>query len=891
MTSPMTLRTGGTHPALLNRIDQDKKFGPVFKSGELVKPGFDPMADVERGFLPTGLSLTPFQPGPKVQTQMTQELESLAQQATSEKAAHILEAAAGELAKARGEKSHNVRGNRGPKNPFTKLMDASKEGPVPGRLESRLLRGRDGTIKGARVFFKPEDQRLGKVELDSESVKGLPIGGPVSISFKGSPTKPKIVVDPRGTDYPSSMVGVVKFKGNDAYVVARNPHSAPYPELKLVGADKSLEGQTVLAHVHNPKSKRRAASVEATLDTSGVRALQVRQLEITAEHGIACTYSPEIKQQIRDLVKAMGEHGIQPGKSPYNQALGVHYEDMTDVPLVAVDNGFEKIVDEMPVSDEAKATIKQLVGGAESFFVTSSMDPDQAAHKEAKGDTIKLTYALSDPMYFMEPNSPMFKHGVEKAFTSYMNGFDAPILPTVLSEYLAGLFPGEPRPSFVIELEVNKETGGIVSDSIKQRNGIVVNRANGNYPEAQAHLDGKKEIPHDVYAADVELLEKFGQAQQADALRRGVASFGGTERPGVWIDKAGELHVGFDDGELDVMGYNAEQSVAVNHAAALLGGPLQRFHPAPSDKKMMALLDMSQELAAAEPPDARLAWDGNHETLADYVHMLKSEFDGDPRQPTLLALAVRTNQKAYYGTEPREDDKSSIETEHSHYGLALTGYARVTAPMREWIGVLNQWAIRAKEGHCPPPPAKMMDRITERSNQQEFTILNSDNKSGNVMMAHLFKQAGLEGQKVQARVHNVTPAGLNLYVKVPVEQKGQVEHFELPVFIPTHEMSYQVPGRFDPNEAMTQLTWKNKGGEDLTYKAATFIDIEIDRIDVNEGEIKALPSDLKKVAAERGGDDGDRGPKRNDRPDRGDRTRSKKPRTDGRRPESTRRAG
>jgi exoribonuclease R len=852
------LQTGSGHPAFLNRVDQNPQLGPVFKSGELVEPGFDPLKDVERGFLPTGLSLARFEPGPKLGSRITQQLDRLAETASRDDTQHVLEAASEELKTPRGRKAHQVRSSTRTNSRMDRLIEASKEGPVRGRLESRLQRDTNGELRKHEVIFKPDDFRIPKVNLDPKAVKGLPIGGPVSLRFKGNAGNPRIEVDKKNTDYPSSMVGVVRFNGNEARVVARDPMTAPYPELPLIGGDRSLDGKTVLAHVHHAKSeKHRSATVEATLDTSTEpRSLQVRQLELASEHGIATTYPPEVKAQIRKLVEAVRKHGIEPGPSPYNPELTMDYEDMTDVPLVAVDNGFEKRVDELDVSDDAKATIRKLAGGAEAFFVTSSMDPDQAAHKSDTGKTVKLTYALSDPMYFSPSDSPMFQHGVEKAFTSYMNGFDAPILPTVLSEYLAGLFPGEGRPSFVVELEVDKETGEIVPDSIQQRNGIVANRANGNYPEAQAHLDGKKTIAHEAYAADVELLEAFGKARMKHALERGVASFGGTERPGVWIDKEGSLHVGFDDGELDVMSYNAEQSVAVNHAAALLGARIQRFHPPPSDRKMEALSNMSAELAAAEPPDPRLAWDGDPQSLADYVHMLKTEFDGDPRQPTLLSLAVRTNQKAYYGTEPREDDRSSVETDHSHYGLALSGYSRVTAPMREWIGVLNQWDIRAQQGHAKPPPAKMMDRMIERSNLQEFTILNSDNAAGDVMMAHLFAKAGLEGQRVQARVHDVNPGGLSLRVNVPVEQNGSTEHFELPLFVPAKVMSKQVPGRIEPNEGGTQLRWENRQGEDLVYKAATFIEVDIDHIDRHHGEIFALPTDLKQAAAERAPQDG-----------------------------------
>jgi hypothetical protein len=123
-------------------------------------------------------------------------------------------------------------------------------------------------------------------------------------------------------------------------------------------------------------------------------------------------------------------------------------------------------------------------------------------------------------------------------------------------------------------------------------------------------------------------------------------------------------------------------------------------------------------------------------------------------------------------------------------------------------------------------------------------------------MAHLFAKAGLEGQRVQARVHDVNPGGLSLRVNVPVEQNGSTEHFELPLFIPAKVMSKQVPGRIEPNEAGTQLRWENRQGEDLVYKAATFIEVDIDHIDRHHGEIFALPTDLKQAAAERAPQDG-----------------------------------
>ena len=93
-----------------------------------------------------------------------------------------------------------------------------------------------------------------------------------------------------------------------------------------------------------------------------------------------------------------------------------------------------------------------------------SKDLDQAMYIkfDALTKIYTLYYAIADAAYFLEPGSEIDQQAAERAFTTYLPGFDIPILPRELSEGLCSLNPEVKRRAVVVIVEFAKN-GAVVT--------------------------------------------------------------------------------------------------------------------------------------------------------------------------------------------------------------------------------------------------------------------------------------------------------------------------------------------------------------------------------------------------------------------------------------------
>ena len=125
-----------------------------------------------------------------------------------------------------------------------------------------------------------------------------------------------------------------------------------------------------------------------------------------------------------------------------------------------------------------------------------------------------------------------------------------------------------------------------------------------------------------------------------------------------------------------------------------------------------------------------------------------------PAAPVLLRMVLQSQQQARYAAA---DGLSTPE----HYGLALTGYAHSTSPIRRYADLLTHRALLKLPAPKPTHLASMAEAITlteRRSQQAEWAARDQ-------LIAGFFQNA--VGTTLPATITGVTPFGCFVQATLP----------------------------------------------------------------------------------------------------------------------------
>ena len=120
---------------------------------------------------------------------------------------------------------------------------------------------------------------------------------------------------------------------------------------------------------------------------------------------------------------------------------------------------------------------------------TTSQDFDDALHVKACDGGFEVGIHIADVSYFVRPGSKLDKEAQLRCATTYLQGFNVPMLPHLLSTNLCSLNPGVDRLAFSVIVYMRPD--GTVDD---QRTWfgrtIISNKCRMDYQTAQGIIDG-----------------------------------------------------------------------------------------------------------------------------------------------------------------------------------------------------------------------------------------------------------------------------------------------------------------------------------------------------------------------------------------------------------------
>lgn len=580
-------------------------------------------------------------------------------------------------------------------------LDKARQSQSLLSLKTRNIEGLDEVTVGRlvrQVVNGHVEQRVvteggGSFILNERDALGVADRGRIMLVRNGG----RLLIDPNGTDAVHSFVGTIEARGNGLVATTQDPR-APFPSLPLIDRDPKLIGQTGLIHVTSPLTGQRSGRVESLIPSDGP--WHRTFAELATRMGVEATFAPEVLKDVARIKQRFDPDHIE------------GYQDFTGKYFFSIDNPYSKDFDQAMCIEP---------------------NPDQPG-------AFDVYYALADLGYFLDlagPDSALAQRAARVQTTTYMPGFDFPVLPRDLSEGLVSLNQDEKRPAFVVKYTVGPK-GEVSAPTFEDA--VIINRRNGNYPEAQRHLDGEKVADAD-YAIGIERLKVVGERLLAGAEKRGMFSDDEGETWATINKKTGQLELEHR-GQHWIERANAQISITANNLIGeyLIGHGAPAFHrrhDEPDPTRLRKLQQIARRLGVRWPP---------HASPEDVLNQLEKN---SPLGRVLRSMVLRSMPRAYVSADPG-----------SHHGLALAKYVQSTAPMRRSRDAFNHdSARRVRDGK----PYVDVDRtpLVENARRAEDRQRLIESEVARRLAAQALSMR--QGKTLDAEVSRVSPSGVELF--------------------------------------------------------------------------------------------------------------------------------
>jgi ribonuclease R len=418
------------------------------------------------------------------------------------------------------------------------------------------------------------------------------------------------------------------------------------------------------------------------------------------------------KHGIRDVFK---EEAIAEAKKVAKQPLGDDREDLTQLPIVAIDPA-------------------------------DARDHDDAiwAQKREDADGWDAIVAIADVSFYVRPGSELDKEARARGNSVYFPDRVVPMLPEELSADICSLKQGQARAAMACHLHVGKD-GQLKSWRFTRAKICVV--ANIAYEDAQAAIDGTAGLvdPQVVETALKPLWDCWA-ALLAARNKRGPLELDIPERRVVLDEKGRILSVAARE-RLDAHRLVEDYMIAANVAAARAleakkAPVMYRVHEAPGREKLVALKDYLATF------DLEFAL-GQVIRPALFNAIIERFGEREGRQEIMEQL-LRTQMQARYSPERL-----------GHFGLALPTYAHFTSPIRRYADLIVHRALtrsyRLGEGGLTDHEAEAMEVTGELISMLERRAMEAERDTVDRYVAAFL--ADQVGQIVRCRITGVQPFG------------------------------------------------------------------------------------------------------------------------------------
>jgi ribonuclease R len=422
---------------------------------------------------------------------------------------------------------------------------------------------------------------------------------------------------------------------------------------------------------------------------------------------------------------------------------------------------------------------------------------------------------IADVSYFVPAGTPLDRGAAGRAFSTYVPGLVAPMLPHELADDLCSLRPNVDRLCVTVEIPHDGEPSFYRS--------VIRSDARLTYGQAERMLGGSE-------SAEPGLLEGLRRAEAlTTSLRERRFARGAlrVESPEIAFefDGRGGVARAWQEHEPHAHMLVEELMILANECvASLLAGrrreALFRVHERPEPQAVELLLSKLADLGVPTPPApedfspteaARVAAAAS-ELVTDYVSKAGRGREAFP------ALVLRSLKQARY--DPRN---------LGHSGLASAAYCHFTSPIRRYPDLVVHRALLRELGVGDDAPPRELGELAEHTSAREREAADLEYRADDICLAWLLDATLFErGWEEPFDGEIIGAIGSGIFVRFGEVFEG---------FLPARRLGGDY---FELNDLGTALVGR-RGGE--AFRLGDPIGIRVESIDKPAGKVELAPAD------------------------------------------------
>ena len=435
----------------------------------------------------------------------------------------------------------------------------------------------------------------------------------------------------------------------------------------------------------------------------------------------------------------------------------------------------------------------------------TAKDFDDAISVQKEGDGFRWWVHIADVSAYLPPGVPLDRGAAERAFSTYVPGRVAPMLPPELSENRCSLRPDEDRLCVTVEMPPDAEP--------KFYRSIIRSRARLTYAEAE-----RREAAPDVVAA-LELTDRLTAAMRERRFARGALRI---ETPEInfEFDAKGGVARAWRESEPTAHRLIEELMIAANEAVAeLLSGrkrpALYRVHERPDPQAIELLLKKLADLGVPTPPAPKQLSPATAAALAGEVSERVSDYverSGRGRE-AFPSLVLRSLKQARYHPENL-----------GHSGLASPAYCHFTSPIRRYSDSICHRALLREIGASDEPLPDDLPGLAEHVSAREREAAGIEYLADEICLAWLLNDTLFErGWDTTFEGEITGVIGSGLFVRF-----GEVFEGYLPV--------RRLPGDYFEISPLGTALRGRRGGR--TFRLGDPIKVRVEEVRRAEGKVE-----------------------------------------------------
>jgi ribonuclease R len=469
---------------------------------------------------------------------------------------------------------------------------------------------------------------------------------------------------------------------------------------------------------------------------------------------------------------------------------------------------------EEPAEDEPhRVDLRDLL--AFTIDPEGAKDHDDALSLRAEGDGIRAWVHIADVTAYLPAGSPLDRGAAERAFSVYVPGRVAPMLPERLSADLCSLRPHADRRCVTVEIPFD---AGLAPGKARIYRSTIRSRHRLTYGHAEAILAGREHGGEELTKA-LGVAERVATALRNRRYRRGAlrietgeTSFvfdgeGGVER--AWVESEPHAHMLVE-----------ELMILANEAVAeLLAGRRReavfRVHERPDPQAVELLLSKLEDLEVPTPPVPEHLTPGEAARLAARTSTRVAEYTAQAGrgEEAFPALVLRALKQARY-------DEQNL----GHSGLASRAYCHFTSPIRRYPDVVVHRALLRELGLADEPLPEELPELAEWVSAREREAAQIEYRADALCLAWFLERRLFDaGWETCFEGEIVGLIGSGLFARFDGVFEG---------FLPARRLTGEY---FELNPLGTALVGRRTGSR---YRLGDPISVRVEKIDKTDGKVE-----------------------------------------------------